>query len=119
MPEAPDVPALCREIRHVRQNVAGISQEEAARRVGVSLKAYRAYETFREPKLRRLRQLEAAFRLEEDYFLRKAGHLLGGDDLSDELARRHEELVARLGSIEEAVRELTLELRQPRAEGAA
>lgn len=106
------MPELCREIRRVRQSVVGISQEEAARRVGVSLKAYRAYETFREPKLRRLRQLEAAFGLEEGYFLRKAGYPLGVDDLSDERARRHDELVARLDSIEEAVRELSVELRQ-------
>lgn len=71
MPAA--VPPLCRRIRDARVGIAGISQEEAARRLGLSLKAYRAYEVFREPKLRRLRQIAAGFGLDEDFFLRPEG----------------------------------------------
>ena len=113
MPEEFAVPELCREIRNVREHVVGISQEEAARRMGVSLKAYRAYETFREPKLRRLRQLETSFGLEDGHFLRKAGRV-ERDESADERARRHDEVMSRMDAIDEAIRQLTVELRQPR-----
>jgi len=63
-------PRLCSRIRAARVSVAGISQEEAARRLCLSLKGYRAYEMFREPSLRRLREIAAAFGLDESYFLR-------------------------------------------------
>lgn len=72
MPAA-DAPALCRRIRDARLSVAHISQEEAARRLGLSLKAYRAYEVFREPSIRRLREIAGAFGLDEDYFLASDG----------------------------------------------
>ncbi len=109
-----DRSSLCREIRAAREQLLGISQEEAARRLGTSLKAYRAYETFREPRLSRLRQLEAAFGLEEGYFLRKS-RPPPSDDLRDELARRHEEVLARLDAQDEAFRVLTEELSRLRS----
>jgi transcriptional regulator with XRE-family HTH domain len=62
---AADAPALCRRIRDARLSVARISQEEAARRLGLSLKAYRAYELFREPSIRRVREIANAFGLHE------------------------------------------------------
>src|SRR5690242_14721791 len=61
-------PVLCKRIRDAREN-ADLSQEEAARRLNLSLNAYRAYETFREPKPPRLRQIAKIFGLDEDYFL--------------------------------------------------
>jgi len=117
MPEEFTVPELCREIRDVREHVVGISQEEAARRVGVSLKAYRAYETFREPKLKRLRQLEAAFGLEDGHFLRKAGRF-ERDESADERAARHDEIMSRLDGLAEAVRELAVEFRSSKLRNA-
>lgn len=66
---AAEPPPLCRRIRDARLHIAGISQEEAARRLGLSLKGYRAYETFREPRLRRLRQIAAAFGLDDNSFV--------------------------------------------------
>lgn len=44
------------------------SQEAVARRIGVTLKAYRAWETNREPNRARRRQIARALGLEEDYF---------------------------------------------------
>ena len=61
--------AMCRRIREARETIAEISQEEAARRLSLSLKGYRAYETFRKPSPRRLREIAAAFGLSDDYFL--------------------------------------------------
>ena len=74
---AAEPPPLCRLIREARTRVALISQEEAARRLGLSLKGYRAYETFREPSVRRLRQIAGAFGLDEEHFFRGAGGTIG------------------------------------------
>ena len=105
-------PELCQEIRRTREQVVGISQEEAARRLGISLKAYRAYESFREPKLARLRQLAAAFGLEEDYFIREATqtHRELPSEFLDEIASQHEEVVRRLDAQDEVLRTLTIEI---------
>lgn len=115
MTVTPAPPELCTRIRHVRERVLGISQEEAARRLGLSLKAYRAYETFREPKISRLRQLAVAFGLEETHFLDPESRAHSKDELDDTLARRHEELVARLDAQDEALRLIQVELERLRA----
>lgn len=44
------------------------SQEEMARRIGVTLGAYGAWERHREPDLQRLREIAGALGLDEDYF---------------------------------------------------
>ena len=71
--------AMCRRIREARETIAEISQEEAARRLGLSLKGYRAYETFRKPSPRRLREIAAAFGLNDDYFLPRRDSELSRD----------------------------------------
>ncbi len=101
----------------MRERVLGISQEEAARRLGVSLKAYRAYETYREPKMSRLRQIAVAFGLEGTHFLEPSTRPQNpDDDLRDELARRHEELIARLNAQEELLRAVLVELERIRGQ---
>lgn len=57
MPSKP--PEICRRIREIRE-ARGLSQEDAAHLLGVSVKAYRNWETFREPSLERLRQIAKA-----------------------------------------------------------
>jgi transcriptional regulator with XRE-family HTH domain len=64
------MPTICERIRRARREILRISQEEAARRIGMSVKGYRAYETFREPSFARLRQIATAFDIDETYFLR-------------------------------------------------
>ena len=65
----PAIPDLCQLIRAEREK-AGLSQEELARKLDMSLAGYRLYERFREPKPPRLRQIALALRLPEDYFMR-------------------------------------------------
>ena len=103
-------PAICRRIREVRERSLGISQEEAARRLGISLKAYRAYETFREPKISRLRQIAAAFGLDETFFAGSPVPVPVPADDRDRQARRHEELLTRLERQEELLRRVLAEL---------
>lgn len=87
---AAEPPQLCRRIRRARVRLAAISQEEAARRLGLSLKGYRAYETFREPSIRRLRQIARVFGLDEDYFIR------GEDEPEPDAARFEQRIQAEL-----------------------
>lgn len=74
-------PAICQRIRdtrdhlfkqwkadHPRQRPNPFSQEEVARRVGVSLGGYGAWERTLEPDLQRLREIAVALELDEDYF---------------------------------------------------
>lgn len=53
---------------HANERPNRFSQEEVARRVGVSLGAYGAWERNREPDLERLRQIAKALDLDADYF---------------------------------------------------
>jgi transcriptional regulator with XRE-family HTH domain len=96
----PERPHVCELIRSIRRS-RGLSQEEVARRLGLSLKAYRAYETFREPRLSRLRQLEELFELPEGRLVGSAtpGAILDKDTLED-LAERVKRLEQRLDVLE-------------------
>jgi transcriptional regulator with XRE-family HTH domain len=101
---AVDAPALCRRIRAARLNVAHVSQEEAARRLGLSLKAYRAYELFREPSVRRLREIATAFGLDEDYFLAPNGGDSRPTAFEQQVRAELEEIRARLDRLEQSLR---------------
>jgi transcriptional regulator with XRE-family HTH domain len=101
MPAA-EAPALCRRIRDARLNVAHVSQEEAARRLGLSLKAYRAYEVFREPSIRRLRAIAEAFGLDEAYFLTSNGADHGSAAFERKVEAELREIKARLERLERA-----------------
>lgn len=73
--EGNDVPVICQRVRQLREKQVDedgkvLSQEKAAQRLSLSLKAYRAYELFREPSRRRLRDIALAFGETEDYFER-------------------------------------------------
>lgn len=102
---AADAPALCRRIRDARLKVAHISQEEAARRLGISLKAYRAYEVFREPSLRRLREIARTFGLGEEYFLAANGDP-GSSAFEQKVQTELREIKARLERLERALARL-------------
>lgn len=112
------MPTICREVRRLRLDFAGVSQEEAARRLGISLKAYRAYETYREPRLPRLREIETAFGVDHGTlvaFVQGGVGVAGGAELKqlrDEVAERHDQLVARLDRLESGLSELVGELRR-------
>jgi len=93
-----EIPEICQRIREARER-AGVTQEEMARRLFLSLGAYAAYERRREPRLSRLRQIAQALGLPEDYFENPAPALPAEDDFADRLGRIErvlEELVARL-----------------------
>lgn len=105
MPAA-EAPVLCRRIRDARLRVAHISQEEAARRVGLSLKAYRAYEVFREPSIRRLREIALAFGLEENYFVVTNGSDPGSAALEHKVDAELREIKTRLERLERTVAHL-------------
>lgn len=115
-----DAPPICREVRRLRLDFAGVSQEEAARRLGISLKAYRAYETYREPRLPRLRQIEQAFGVTQGTLIAFVQGSAGGHtqgelrELRDDVARRHDQLLERLERLEEGMRELLVQLRDAR-----
>jgi transcriptional regulator with XRE-family HTH domain len=102
---AADAPALCRRIRDARLSVAHISQEEAARRLGLSLKAYRAYEVFREPSIRRLREIAEAFGLGEEHFLGSNGNEseLGSPAFERKIEAELREIKTRLERLERAL----------------
>jgi transcriptional regulator with XRE-family HTH domain len=73
MAAAEETPPISRRIRETREhqfdeNGRKLSQEKVAQRLGLSLKAYRAYETFREPNAQRLRQIARALGQPDDYF---------------------------------------------------
>lgn len=74
-------PPICARIRETRERLKEdgkrrgghaaakeFSQEQVAHRVGVSLKAYRAYESTREPGYERRRAIARALGLNEDHF---------------------------------------------------
>lgn len=83
--EATVTPAISARIRRTREDLQEqwdadhpgengnpYTQEKVASRVGpsgVTVGAYRKFETVREPKLSRLRQIAVALELDEDYFL--------------------------------------------------
>jgi transcriptional regulator with XRE-family HTH domain len=105
MPAA-EAPPLCRRIRDARLNFAHVSQEEAARRLGLSLKAYRAYEVFREPSIRRLREIARAFGLDEDYFLVTDGSDPGSAAFERKVEAELREIKTRLERLERALARL-------------
>lgn len=92
---AAEPPPLSQRIREAREDL-GISQEEAARRLHLSLKGYTAYERFREPKPTRAREIARAFGLDENYFLSSPPDVAADDD---RLARMEERLEAMLGEM--------------------
>jgi transcriptional regulator with XRE-family HTH domain len=100
---AADAPDLCRRIRDARLTVAGISQEEASRRLGLSLKAYRAYELFREPSVRRVREIANAFGLHERYLLDDDGREPGEAAFEHRMEVELLELRTRLDRLEQAI----------------
>jgi transcriptional regulator with XRE-family HTH domain len=104
---AADAPVLCRRIRAARLGAAHISQEEAARRLGLSLKAYRAYELFREPSVRRLREIALAFGLDEEHFLASNGTENARSGHEHKLEAELQELKTRLERVERALAQLT------------
>jgi transcriptional regulator with XRE-family HTH domain len=76
-----DPPPVCARIRETRERLKEeakaqggataakeFSQEQVAHRVGVSLKAYRAFEDFREPSYDRRQAIAKALGFSEDYF---------------------------------------------------
>lgn len=79
---ASPTPPICARIRELRlerfeqdkeaqrreQRANRFSQEAIAQRVGVTLKAYRAYEEYREPDYERRQAIAAALDLPTDYF---------------------------------------------------
>ena len=68
MNEEREAPSLCRWVRREREK-AGLTQEEVARRMNMSLTGYRKYERGpREPKPERLREIAVALELPENYF---------------------------------------------------
>jgi transcriptional regulator with XRE-family HTH domain len=73
MTQAGQTPPICFRIRELRERLKDqqggeYSQEKVAQRVGVSLKAYRAYEDFREPNADKRRRIALALGQPEDYF---------------------------------------------------
>ena len=97
-----EVPELCARVRADRE-AAELSQEDAARKIGVSLSAYRLYETRREPRPSRLRQIALAFGLPED-------HYLGGQEERDEVAQALQALEARQDELVRMMDEITRRL---------
>jgi transcriptional regulator with XRE-family HTH domain len=94
---AADPPLICQQVRHAREQ-AELSQEEAARRLHMSLGGYAAYERDREPKRSRLRQIAKAFELPEDHFERQEP-ATGTAESMAELESRLEELEARVAGL--------------------
>lgn len=93
-------PPICRRIRELREErfeldkqaareerrANRFSQEAMAQRVGVSLKAYRAYEDTREPDYERRQAIAAALDLPDDFFENQISQSQELQDLRGELA---------------------------------
>jgi transcriptional regulator with XRE-family HTH domain len=93
-------PPICERIRELRderferdkedarreRRPNRFSQEAMAHRVGVSLKAYRAYEETREPDYGRRRAIALALELPEDYFESQVSRSQEIRDLREEVA---------------------------------
>jgi transcriptional regulator with XRE-family HTH domain len=99
-------PPLSDQIRRARREVAGLTQEQAAARIGVTAKAYRAWELHREPRPARLRQIARAFGLAEEHFLvspsRPAERIAESrlHELADAIQRQEDETIAALERVE-------------------
>lgn len=96
-------PPLSRRIREERERL-GITQEEAARRLHLSLGGYTAYERYREPKAARARQIALSFGLPEDHFETRTGDPMDLD-LEEQLALLREELAEVRGMVVRLLRE--------------
>lgn len=82
MEAAEETPAICIRIRKRREELYErdkeiavrerrkneFSQERLAQKIGVSLKAYRSYEAFREPPREKRRRIAVALELPENFF---------------------------------------------------
>ena len=106
--EAAEVPAICARVRRVRESITDeegkrLTQEKAAARVGVTAKAYRKWETTREPSSKRLREIALAFGLERDYFL-PTGDLAAATGRVEAEADRLKELGDRLETFLEGLK---------------
>jgi transcriptional regulator with XRE-family HTH domain len=102
-----ELPDICRRIREDRE-ATGVTQEEMARRLYLSLGAYAAYERGREPRLARLRQIALALGLPEDHYETPA-----------QAPSEDAELVERLERIERALQELVSRSDPDEQEGRA
>lgn len=119
-------PPVCARIRATRERLkqealeAGgreaareFSQERVAQRVGLSLKAYRAYEAAREPQWARRREIARALGLDENYF-----EVGAEDQRVTRLAGEVEELRGLLERVLEARGESPEQARGRAAEGS-
>lgn len=79
-------PPLSERVREAREQ-AGLTQEEAARRLHMSLGGYAVYERTREPKPARAREIARAFSLPEDYFVTGAPTGSETEELRDRVER--------------------------------
>lgn len=110
MAEAGRTPPICARIRATRDALKDaqttterrsfFSQEKVAQRVGVSLKAYRAWEKDREPNYERRRAIARALELDEDYFEQPAPDLVGLEARYSELVELFRSVDGRLGRLE-------------------
>lgn len=120
-------PPICRRIRELREErferdkqaareerrANRFSQEAVAQRVGVSLKAYRAYEDTREPDYERRQQIALALDLPEDFFEGQVSSSQELRDLREELSEARGDLAAMGGRLDEV-----LQLLRERTEAA-
>lgn len=113
--EASERPAICQRIHSVRDGLKQqwelehpgergnpFTQEQVARRIGITLSAYGRFERTREPNLSRLRQIAVALFLDEDYFL-PSGDLTAAtarvEAEADRLRRQGDELAQLLETL--------------------
>jgi transcriptional regulator with XRE-family HTH domain len=101
---AGEPPPLSRRIREERERQE-ITQEEAARRLHLSLGGYTAYERFREPKPARAREIAAALGLPADHFETNSGPTEQDDQLAV-LQERFEVADDKIDRLTEMVEEL-------------
>lgn len=120
MAEAALIPPICGRIRATRDDLKDrygneYSQEKVAARTGVSLKAYRAYETFREPNYERRQAIARALNLDPDYF--ESGASLA------RVEEQYASLLDGLERVEDRLRSLEEERQEhpdaPQSEGAS
>ena len=90
-----DKPPICQLIRETRIE-AGLSQQDMAVRLGLSVGGYAAYESYREPSYERRQQIAQALEKPEDFFepIGITGEEL--ENLATRFERRLDEAIRRL-----------------------